>query len=497
MSHKGILHQTRRLLCAALVLLLLSVTARSSEVTDQNRGAFLDQIGPMQSGARIALVIGNSHYTHISPLRNPVNDAKLMRSTLEDVGFEVVEATDADRAEMVEAMREFGRRLSEAGSDAVGMFYYAGHGVQALNSNFLLPLNATIQTQEDLELAAIDARWVLRQMERAGNDLNIVVLDACRNNPFRSLFRSAQGGLGRITAPSGSLIAYSAAPGQVALDGVGKNSPYTASLARAIRRPGNELVKVFRQARLDVEALTEGRQTPWEEQSLKGDFYFLPPSDTDERPPAGLTAGIELAFWNSIKDSNDASQLHSYLDQFPDGTFAALALIKLRRLENRSERTSPGDELAALNVPENETELTRKIQTALSEVGCSPGAIDGKWGRKSTQALERFAKHADIVLPGEHVSTQTLKLFDGRGSRVCPLTCAPGQTERNGRCVTIACPSGQVLTATGKCQVRQRQQATTRQPSNAVNTKDQKPKKKSRPPKWGHTDGFSNNDDGW
>jgi uncharacterized caspase-like protein len=440
------------LIAFALVLLLKAGTAVATEATEQDRGALLQPAAQTDVPTRIALVVGNSNYTLISPLQNPANDARLMAKTLRDVGFDVVVATDASRADMISAMREFGRRLSEAGTEAVGMFYYAGHGVQALNSNFLLPLQATIQTQEDLELEAIDSRWVLRQMERAGNDLNIVVLDACRNNPFRSLFRSSQGGLGRITAPSGSLIAYSAAPGQVALDGTGENSPYTASLARAIKRPGNELVKVFRQARLDVEALTEGRQTPWEEQSLRGDFYFLPPSGAmDEQPIAGLKAGIELAFWNSIKESDDPSQLQTYLTQFPEGTFASLARIKLKQLEESTEPPTQSDDIAALSVPEDETELTRRIQSALSEVGCNPGSIDGKWGRNSKGALERFAKYANVVLPESAISGETLGLFKGRNDRICPLVCGPRQVERNGQCVTKTCPSGQVLLADGSC----------------------------------------------
>jgi uncharacterized caspase-like protein len=125
-----------------------------------------------------------------------------------------------------------------------------------------------VLSEPDLDIEAVNANWVLGQMERAGNALNIVILDACRNNPYRSSFRSSERGLARLTAPSGSVVAYSAAPGQVALDGQGDNSPYTTALVEAMREPGVELLRMFRQVRVSVEAETDGNQTPWEEQSL-------------------------------------------------------------------------------------------------------------------------------------------------------------------------------------------------------------------------------------
>lgn len=294
---------------------------------------------------RVALVIGNSNYKLISPLKNPENDARLMRDTLKQLGFDVVFETDADRRKMVKAMRSFGQKLSAGGHDAVGLFFYAGHGVQALNSNFLLPLNATIADETDLELEAVNARWVLRQMERAGNKLNIIVLDACRNNPFQGAFRSATRGLTRINAPSGSLIAYSAAPGQVAQDGTGKNSPYTAALARAMKEPGRELIKVFRLARVEVEKLTGGSQTPWEEQSLTRDFYFVPKA---EKP--AFTAqetgqeNTDTLFWSSIKDSENVAAYEEYLRRFPKGVFSGLAKLRIEALKEQVASLPPAEE---------------------------------------------------------------------------------------------------------------------------------------------------------
>ena len=275
---------------------------------------------------RVALVIGNSAYTDIRALPNPARDAELMSAALADVGFDVVVKIDADRETMAAAIRDFGKRLGAAGSQAVGLFYFAGHGVQARGINFLIPVGVPVETEADLETSAISAQGVLAQMEYAGNDLNIVILDACRDNPFAGGFRSAEAGLARMDAPSGALVAYAAGPGKRASDGTGDNSPYTAALAEAIRQPGLDLEDVFKRVRLAVEAATGRAQTPWEESSLKGDFYFIAPT-AGATSPSPDTA-IELAFWNSIKDSDNPAAFQAYLDKFPNGAFAALAHMK-------------------------------------------------------------------------------------------------------------------------------------------------------------------------
>jgi uncharacterized caspase-like protein len=167
-------------------------------------------LSPAGAAQRVALVIGNSDYELISALANPGNDAALMATTLREVGFEVVEATNADQKTMKRAMRDFGKRLRLAGPQAVGLFYYAGHGVQIAGTNYLIPVSAPVETEADLEIEAVMATWMLSQMAYAGNALNIVILDACRNNPFKGSFRAATQGLARMNAPSGSLVAYAA-----------------------------------------------------------------------------------------------------------------------------------------------------------------------------------------------------------------------------------------------------------------------------------------------
>jgi len=246
---------------------------------------------PALAEKRVALVIGNSAYTAISPLDNPKNDADLMAATLRDVGFEVVSATDVDVRAMGRAVRDFGKALRLAGKDAVGLFYYAGHGVQVGGANYLLPVGSEIDTEADLRIDAFSASDVLAQMEEAGNALNLVILDACRNNPFQGKFRSGSRGLARIKAASGALVAFAAAPGQVAADGAEANSPYTAALAVAMKEPGLAVEQMFKRVRVSVESQTGGAQTPWEESSLRGDFYFVPGSSLSPPVPGPVPPG--------------------------------------------------------------------------------------------------------------------------------------------------------------------------------------------------------------
>ena len=350
-------------------------------------------VTPALAEKRVALVIGNSNYSLLSPLSNPKNDAALMAGTLRDLGFEVIEGKDADQKTIKRAIRDFGKALRSAGPEAVGLFYYAGHGVQAQGENYLIPLDAPIADEADLEIEAVEASWVLRQMESAGNGLNIVILDACRNNPFAGSFRAAGRGLARMDAPTGSLVAYSAAPGQVAADGRDGNSPYTAALARAMREPGLDLLKVFQSTRIAVQTTTAGAQTPWEEQSLLGDFYFVPPKAAAvpaPEPAPGAPAptpgfderAMELAFWQSIKDSHNPADFEAYLAQYPQGTFAGLATVRRDGLKDRPEGTAVAA-LPPAATPGYEIEEIDETYYALkpANVRSGPGTSFEKVGR--------------------------------------------------------------------------------------------------------------------
>lgn len=229
------------------------------------------QVMQAATDRRTALVIGNSSYDTGS-LRNPVNDADDMASTLKLLGFEVILKKNAKQQDMEDAIRELGDRLKKGG---VGLFFYAGHGVQISGKNFLVPVGTKIDRETDIKYRAVDADMVLDEMGNAGNDMNIVILDACRDNPFGKSFRSASRGLAIISlAPRGTLVSYSTSPGTVAADGDGRNSPYTGSLIKHMTTPGLPIEDVFKNVRQDLSKATKGQQVPWELSSLAGQFYF-------------------------------------------------------------------------------------------------------------------------------------------------------------------------------------------------------------------------------
>ncbi len=229
---------------------------------------------------RVALVVGNSGYRFVPSLANPGSDARLVARTLRDVGFTLVGGgplLDADKARFDDALQAFGRLA--AGAD-VAVFYYAGHGLQVQGENWLVPVNANPTRLQDLDFQMVNAELVLRQLRGSGTRLNVIILDACRNNPFggRGL-RGSESGLAQMRAPEGTLIAYATEPGTVASDGAGANSPYTAALVEQIRRPGLDVLRMFNQVALTVKRATGGAQLPWLSSSpIEGDFAFTPAS---------------------------------------------------------------------------------------------------------------------------------------------------------------------------------------------------------------------------
>lgn len=261
---------------------------------------------PAAAEPRYALVIGNGNYgSSFSKLPNPPNDARLVSKALKSAGFEVMTVLDADQKQMKRAFSDFGNKLSAAGADAVGLFYYAGHGVQVDGANYLIPTGANIESAADVDMEAVNADWVLQQMEFAGNRMNIIILDACRNNPLPAGKRSADKGLARMDAPKGSFLAYSTAPGATAVDGKGSNSPYSAALAKAIENDRVPLEQLFRQVRVDVMAATGEDQVPWDASSLTGEFYFKRP---DGSAPGGSTSAQQTAAAAPAPASQPAAQ---------------------------------------------------------------------------------------------------------------------------------------------------------------------------------------------
>jgi hypothetical protein len=273
-------------------------TSKQNEFTYQtlaaaaNRGIDLrpkQDPATVTNAARHALVIGNSHYPS-SPLRNPQNDATDIAQSLKKLGFQVTLLIDGKKQGMVSAVRNFTQVLKE--QRGVGLFYYAGHGMQISGRNYLIPVDADIAQEHDIKYEALDVGRVLDGMEEAGNNANILILDACRNNPYARSFRSSSQGLAQIDSPTGTLLSYSTAPGRVAKDGEGRNGIYTQHLLQEMMTPGASIETTFKRVRAGVMAQTNNEQTPWESSSLTAEFYFNGGDGTmkSEYPPPAAIA---------------------------------------------------------------------------------------------------------------------------------------------------------------------------------------------------------------
>ncbi len=306
-------------------LLLAVGWLAAGQVMAQERGA---------SDRRLALVIGNASY-RIGALKNPANDARDMAKALRALGFEVIERQNLTRETFAGAVREFGDRLRGA---SVGLFYFAGHGLQVKGRNFLVPVDADIAREDEVPYRSFDVNEVLDKMDSARTPVNLVVLDACRNNPFARSFKTSQVGLAQMDAPAGTLIAFATAPGSVALDGeAGANGLYTGALLKHIGAPGVAVEQMFKRVRVDVVASSKNSQVPWESSSLSRDFSFATAAAAAlaPAPAAGPAASfaptelaLELAFWDAVKDSSNPADYRAYLEQYPQGRFAALARVR-------------------------------------------------------------------------------------------------------------------------------------------------------------------------
>ena len=327
---------------AAGCLALLAPFASTAQ-PDTNRQLVQTGSASVTSARRVALVIGNGAYTNAPGLKNPPNDARDMAAMLKTLGFDVTSGVNLNQREMKRVIREFGMKLKGGGS---GLFYYAGHGVQSRGRNYLIPVDAIIQSEAEVEDSGVDAALVLNFMDDAQNGLNIVILDACRNNPFARSFRSANDGLAQVDAPTGTLIAYATAPGRVASDGVGQNGLYTSELLKQMQVPGVSITDTFMRVRAEVMKQTGNKQVPWEASSLVGSFYFIggpaapaPSAATSKIDPTAF----ELSYWDTIKNSQNADDFKTYLQRYPSGQFTDLAKNRISDLETvaKSVESSP------------------------------------------------------------------------------------------------------------------------------------------------------------
>src|SRR5215831_11114422 len=278
-----------------------------------------------QAQDRMALVIGNSKYINANGVPNAVNDARVMARALREIGFVVADGYDLSRDSMERQIREFLRK-SEAAH--VALFFYAGHGLQVDGRNYLLPVDAKLEAASDLAFATIGLDSVLESLDGASRT-NIIILDACRNNPFAQTLASRSGAARSVTVLSGlagysnlgtgTLIAFSTAPGAVALDGTGSNSPFTKALARHVGTPGLEVRQMLTRVRADVAAETRGRQIPWDNSSLLGEVYLAGLAKPDQphvsvTPVAPASAADEV-FWGAIKESGAAAVFEEFVNK--------------------------------------------------------------------------------------------------------------------------------------------------------------------------------------
>jgi uncharacterized caspase-like protein len=414
--------------------------------------------GPAAAEKRVALVIGNSAYQHTAALKNPSNDASDMAAALRALDFDVVDGTDLAKDEMEQRIRAFAAKL--VGAD-VGLFFYAGHGLQVDGKNFLAPVDAKLQSDTDLDFEAVELNLVLKQLER-NSRISVVFLDACRDNPLASILAASSRsleigrGLARIEKAVGMMIAFSTQPGNVALDGEGRNSPFTEALLRHISAEGTSINDVMIEVRNDVLKATDGRQVPWENSSLTGQFFFKPAAPPTVADQTAETAAqiaalhkeidrlqadqgaklaaqqeqLEILQQKLAAETKTASQLAAKVndeapapaagreiavepasDVKPQPTLDATPDTKVAAAETNAEAgKAPVAPPSAPPLPEGATraELAEDIVSELKGLNCYRGPVNGSWGESAQDALEKFNTLAKLDLPVDEPEQATL-----------------------------------------------------------------------------------------
>jgi hypothetical protein len=440
---------------------------------------------------RVALVIGNSAYLNVAPLANAANDANTMTVLFKNGGFDIVESRiDLKNVEMRRALRDFADKAKDAD---IAVVYYAGHGIEVEGINYLIPVDATLERDTDAYDEAIDLERILQAIEPA-QKLRLVILDACRDNPFAKTMKRASGsrsigrGLARVEPTrSNTLVAFAAKSGTTASDGNGLNSPFTTALTKYIAKPGLEVRKAFGLVRDDVIKVTESRQEPFVFGSLGGDDISLVPA-APVAPAAPTSAGgtnaeirhdYELAEQVGTSGAWDA-----FLANYPSGFYADLARAQRDKLaaavkasQAEGERAgAAGDKspepVAALTPPDTaaapasvQADVTKQLQAELRRVGCSSGDVDGNWSAAARKSLDRFNKYAGAQLDVRTASLKALEAVKGKTARVCPVVCSEGYKADGESCTRIRCKAGFELGDDNTCErivVRKRARTVAR-----------------------------------
>ncbi|MFO0475981.1 MAG: caspase family protein, partial [Alphaproteobacteria bacterium] len=366
---------------------------------------------------RFALVIGVEDYgPEIGRLKNPVNDARLLAATLDRVGFRVTRLENVNRRQFRDAAAAFGNRLKAGGPTAVGLFYFAGHGLQVNGRNWLVPKGAVVNSEADVEDETVRADYVLDQMDLARNQLNIVILDACRNNPFGRSLRSAGRGLAPVQASSNTVVGYATAPNDVAQDGAGANSPYATALAAEIGGGSDPIEITLRKVTARVKQATGNKQSPFVSTNLDREFRVRAvPGPSAQRPAAPGGSGTapapqpspgvsveeqELEAWRSLGADPSKAELEAFLKAFPNGKYAGLARAKIKTIEERERaQARPAAPAPSTTAPAE----TRPAQVARPGKDCAEcpemvtvpagsfvmGSPAGEEGRSSDEGPQR------------------------------------------------------------------------------------------------------------
>lgn len=382
------------------------------------------------SSNRMALVIGNANYPE-QPLVNTLNDAHDMAAKLEELGFKVTKHTDLGRRALAMAITDFVRAVQ--GNDGVTLFYYSGHGLQVEGNNYLLPVDARIRDALDVPNEAVPLNTLLAGLnDRGDHTVNLLFLDACRDNPYRRSDRKGLGdkGLARVHAPKGTLIHYATRPGETASDNPsGRNGLFTQHLLRTLDQPGLEIKDAFQQVARDVHRESGNAQLPWQEGIIFGRFYFRPPAASETRAIAPATDPTStpvqtsrpdaLTYWTLIQDSRDADTYRAFLERFDDPVLASLARAKLRELEQSP--SAPASATSGTTVePPSQAELAlarageippQIIQYALHELGHYRGQLDGLIGPGTRAAIRAFQQSKGFVATGELNNAQRVTLI--------------------------------------------------------------------------------------
>ncbi len=395
---------------------------------------------------RVALVIGNSDYATLQTLKNPVSDAALIQTTLKNLDFDVILLTNATQESLRQSIRDFSDRVAAQGDGAIALFYYAGHGIQLDGTNYIIPVDANIRKARDVVIDGIPLGHVLSSLEDAHNGTNLVILDACRDNPFPNSTRGFSRGLAQVNAPNGSLIAYATAPGQVAEDGDGGNSPYSKALAEQLGRPGLAIEQVFKNVRIAVSEATRGRQVPWEEQSLVREVMLAsaasvaaPAKLGDSSTPAVAVTDGTLTRRDYFKamEANTIESYDAFIHKHPGSDEAKEALNVIRMLaEEKSWRDAEQRKTAGAYMiflaqhPSGTYAENARSALARIETGGSPdqAVSSRKIEETSAQPHDNF-----IVARGYDAYGYDLSVIKGVGFGGCQQAC-----ENNSGCQAVS-----------------------------------------------------------